>query len=170
MECLVDSSIFVVESSRKFVAKYLISLYNLNTDSSSHQVDLNNLQDSTKHDCLEAKTTAFSGDFNMCYKCIICHLKYVIEQLPSGLERTMSRQVSVTQLLLALVEEDALAAQEILRSSAIMLSCFKMLSKVNRDQCGKVIDVIFTLLKGTRYCNIYLMIYLLRWLNRKNVS
>ena len=149
MKCLVDSSIFVVNSSRKFVAKYLISLYNLDIDSKS-QVDLNNLQDSTKHDCLEAKTTAFSGDFNMCYKCIICYLKYVIEQLPIGLERTMSRQVSVTQLLLALVEEDALAAQKMLRSSAIMLSCFKMLIQVNRDQCGKVIDVIFTLLKGTR--------------------
>ena len=64
--------------------------------------------------------------------------------------RTMSRQVSVMQLLLSLMEEDAMAAQQMLHPSAVMLSCFKMLNYINKDECGKVIDVIFTLLNNTR--------------------
>ncbi len=69
----------------------------------------------------------------MCYRCIIFHLKHV-----------------VVQLLLSLVEEDAMAEQEMLRPSAVMLSCFKMLNYINKDECGKVIDVIFTLINNTR--------------------
>ena len=73
----------------------------------------------------------------MCYRCIICHLKHVIEQLPTGLVRTMSHQVSVVQLLLSLMEEDAMAAQERLRPSAVMLSCFKMLNYINKTNVEK---------------------------------
>ncbi len=43
-----------------------------------------------------------------------------------------------------------MTAQEMLRPSAVMLSCFKMLNYINKDECGKVIDVIFTLLNNTR--------------------
>ena len=56
----------------------------------------------------------------MCYRCIICHLEHVIEQLPTGLVRTMSHQVSVVQVLLSLMEEDAMAAQEMLRPLAVI--------------------------------------------------
>ena len=62
----------------------------------------------------------------------------------------MSHQVSVVQLLLSLMEEDAMATQEMLCPSAVMLSCFKMLNYINKDECGKVIDVIFTLINNTR--------------------
>ncbi len=146
LECLVDSRIFVADSARKFVAKF--SLCNSSLDNSSQMG--NGSQDSTNHDCLGANTDSCSTELRMCYRCIICHLKHVIEQLPTGLARTMSRQVSVVQLLLSLMEEDAMAAQEMLRPSAVMLSCFKMLNYINKDECGKVIDVIFTLLNNTR--------------------
>ena len=151
MECLVDSSIFVIDSSRKFIAKYLISLYKSSKDS-NYQIELNDMKESSKHDCLEINTSIFSADLNTCYKCFLCHLKYVTEQLPAGLERTMSRHVSVAQLLLELFEADTVASQEMLRSTGIMRSCFKLLSHINRDECGKVVDVIFTLLTaGKRY-------------------
>ena len=148
LECLVDCSIFVADSARKFVAKYLVSLYNSSLDNSSQME--NGLQDSINHDCLRANTDTYSVQLNMCYRCIICHFKHVIEQLPTGLARTMSHQVSVVQLFLSLMEEDAMAAQEMLRPSAVMLSCFKILNYINKDECGKVIDVIFTLLNNTR--------------------
>ena len=148
LECSVDSSIFVADSARKFVAKYLVSLYNSSWDSSSQME--NGSQDSINQDCVGANTDSYSIELNICYRCIICHLKHVIEQLPTGLVRTMSRQVCVVQLLLSLMEQDAMTAQEMLRPSAVMLSCFKMLNYINKDECGKVIDVIFTLLNNTR--------------------
>ena len=148
LECLVDSSIFVADSARKFVAKYLVSLYNSSLDNSSQME--NGLQDSINHDCLGANTDSHSTELRMCYRCITFHLKHVIEQLPTGLARTMSCQASVVQLLLSLMEQDAMAAQEMLRPTAVMLSCFKMLNYINKDECGKVIDVIFTLLNNTR--------------------
>ncbi len=57
----------------------------------------NGSQDSINHDCLGANTDSYSIELNICYRCIICHLKHVIEQLPTGLARTMSRQVCVVQ-------------------------------------------------------------------------
>ena len=151
MECLVDRSIFVADSARKFVAKYLVSLYNssMGRKHNSGQME-NGSQGSAKHDCFGTKTDTFSVELRTCHKCIIYHLKHVVEQLPTGLARTMSRQVSVTQLLLSLMEEDAITAQEMLHPSAIVLSCFKMLNYINKDECGKVIDVMFTMLNNTR--------------------
>ncbi len=93
LECLVDSSIFVADSARKFVAKYLVSLYNSSL-ANSNQME-NGLQGSTNHDCLRANTDSCSIELSMCYRCIICHLKHVIEQLPtSSRERPVVTQFS----------------------------------------------------------------------------
>ena len=72
----------------------------------------NGLQVSINHDCLGANTDTYFVELSMCYRCIICHLKHVAEQLPTGLARTMSRQVCVVQFLLSLMEEDAMPAQK----------------------------------------------------------
>ena len=146
--CLVDTSIFVEDSARKFVAKYLITLYNTSSDHSNQMK--NGSQVSAKHDCMVANPSTFTVEISTCHECMIHHFKDIIEQLPTGLARTMPRQVSVVLLLLSLMEEDSATAQGMLRPSAVVAVCFKMLNYINKDECGKVIDVIFTLLSNTR--------------------
>ena len=149
MECFIDSSIFVADSARKFVAKYLIALLHENMKSNGQDMT-KDFAAPGKHCCSE-ETTVFPIKCNWCDKCIMYDLKHIVEHLPTGLARTMPRQVSVCQFLLSLMEEDATAAQELLRPSVIMLSCFRMLNYVNKDECRKVIDVIHTLLNNARY-------------------
>lgn len=138
---MVDSSIFVAESCRKFIAKYLIRLFTLKAllkESDDH------------HECLETRRDIYSRELNGCHKCFVGHLAYIIDEQPSGLARKMIWQCSVVQLLLSLMEENSIVAQEIISRSQIMSSCFKLLNKVNKEDCGLVVDVIFTMLKNTR--------------------
>lgn len=149
MNCLVDSSIFVGDSARKFISKYLILLYSSSVDNQHHN-DSGFLQDATKHSCRIVKTNTFSAELTTCYNCIVNYLKHIVEKPPTGLARTGSHKIPVTQLLLSLMEEDARASQAILYPSTILLSCFKMLNYINKDGCRKVVDVFFTMLSKTR--------------------
>ena len=146
MNSLVDSSIFVADSARKFIAKYLISLYHSSMDR-KYDTMANKLEG---HDCSKTTMNVFTADLNVCFQCIIDYLKALIEGSPTGLFGTMKCQVSVSQLLLSIMEEDSKTAQEILRPSAIMLSCLKLLHYVNKDECMSLIDVISTMFTNTR--------------------
>ena len=140
---------FVAESARKFIAKYMIALYNSSTIYNNTHSKTDD-GDSTMHHCFRLAANTLSTHLPTCLKCIVNHLKNIIEESPTGLIRTMPFQVSIAQLLLSLMEENAVAAQEILHPSSIVLSCLKIFNNANKQECGKVADVIFTMLANTR--------------------
>ncbi|XP_028409033.1 uncharacterized protein LOC114531616 [Dendronephthya gigantea] len=148
MNNLVDSSIFVADSARTFIAKYIITLHKSTTNHNDTHNESGD-EDSPMHHCPTPARNTLLKHCATCVKCIVNHFKNIIEETPTGLIRTMPYQVSIVQLLLTLMEENTVTAQEILHPSAIMVSCFELFNHANKEECGKLTDVIFTMLTNT---------------------
>lgn len=165
MKCLVDNSIFVQANARKFISKYLASLFISNQQERQARQQTSStgqhLERTKKQHCHRTRNTVGSlkEDDLTCVQCIVGHLQYLIKIPPSGLERKMLCQVSIAQLLLSLAEENSLVAQNIFQENKIFYSCLELLHCANKDECGKVVDVITTFMNNTRYC-IYVFIFI----------
>lgn len=157
MKCLVDCSIFVEASARKFISKYLVALFISNQqETPAHQQTIStghHLKSTKNQHCHRTRNTAGSlkEDDLTCVECIVRHLQYLIQVPPSGLERKMPCQVSIAQLVLSLAEENSLVAWDIFQENNIFYSCLELLHCANKDECGKVVDVITTFMSNTRY-------------------
>ena len=62
----------------------------------------------------------------------------------------MPYQVSIAQLVLSLMEYNPSIAQDILHQCDIVHSVLELLSCTQKNECGKVVDVMTTMMNKTR--------------------